>query len=91
MKIHHLTADAALQSLQSSQHGLTSAEAHRRLREFGPNRVATVRGEPLFLKFLKGFSHFFACILWVAAGLAFWAALHDPGAGWPRWGGRLWA
>ena len=81
MKIHHFTADAALQSLQSSQQGLTSAEAHRRLREFGPNRVATVRGEPLFLKFLKGFSHFFACILWVAAGLAFWAALYDPGAG----------
>jgi calcium-translocating P-type ATPase len=81
MKIHHLTADAALQSLQSTLHGLTSAEAQRRLREFGPNRVETVQGEALFLKLMKGFSHFFALILWVAAGLAFWAALYDPGAG----------
>jgi calcium-translocating P-type ATPase len=81
MKIHHLTADTALQSLQSSPHGLASAEAQRRFREFGSNQVATVRGEPLFLRFLQSFSHFFACILWVAAGLAFWAALYDPGAG----------
>src|SRR5215510_11957138 len=81
MKIHHLTADEALQSLQSTPHGLSSAEAQRRLLEFGPNRVEKGHGQSLYLKFLQGFSHFFALILWVAAALAFWAELHDPGAG----------
>jgi calcium-translocating P-type ATPase len=81
MKIHHLTADEAVQSLHSTAQGLSTAQAQRRLQEFGPNRVATGQRESLGLKFLRGFSHFFACILWVAAALAFWAALHDPGTG----------
>jgi magnesium-transporting ATPase (P-type) len=81
MKIHHLTADEALQSLQSAPHGLSSGTARRRLLEFGPNRVEKGQGESLFLKFLQGFSHFFALILWVAAALAFWAELQEPGAG----------
>jgi magnesium-transporting ATPase (P-type) len=81
MKIHHFTADEALQSLHSTADGLSSTEAHRRLLEFGPNRVETRQRESLFRKFLQGFSHFFACILWIAAALAFWAAVHDPDAG----------
>jgi sodium/potassium-transporting ATPase subunit alpha len=59
MKIHHLTAEDALQSLQSIPQGLSSAEAKRRLLEFGPNRLEKGHGESLFLKFLQGFSHFF--------------------------------
>jgi calcium-translocating P-type ATPase len=81
MKIHHLTADEALQSLQSTPQGLSSAEAKHRLLECGLNRVEKGQRASLCLKFLQGFSHFFALILWVAAALAFWAELHDPGAG----------
>ncbi|MEW6324562.1 MAG: cation-transporting P-type ATPase, partial [Nitrospirota bacterium] len=81
MKIHRLSIEEALASLQSGPDGLSAEEAGRRLREFGPNRVEQVRAEPLTWKFLRGFSHFFALILWLAAGLAFVAEWHDPGKG----------
>jgi sodium/potassium-transporting ATPase subunit alpha len=81
MKIHQLSAEEALQSLHSGPTGLSGAEAEHRSREFGPNRVERVRGTPWLVRFLKGFSHFFALILWVAAGLAFLAEWQDPGAG----------
>nr|MBI3614084.1 cation-transporting P-type ATPase [Nitrospirota bacterium] len=81
MKIHRLTIEDALASLQSGPSGLSGDEARRRLLEFGPNRVERIRGEPLLLRFLKSFSHFFALILWVAAGLAFFAEWNDPGKG----------
>lgn len=81
MKIHHLTVEEALHSLHSAPEGLSIAEAARRLSEFGPNRVEKIRAEPLVFRFLRGFTHFFAVILWVAAGLAFFAEWNDPGKG----------
>lgn len=81
MKIHHLTAEDALASLHSGPDGLTVAEAARRLLEFGPNQVESLPLEPLWLKFLKGFTHFFALILWFAAALAFVAEWRAPGQG----------
>lgn len=81
MKIHRLTPEDALQSVQSGPAGLSVAEAGRRLREYGPNQVTRARREPVVWKLLKEFTHFFALILWVAAGLAFWAEWRDPGQG----------
>jgi potassium/sodium efflux P-type ATPase len=81
MKIHHHSIEDAFQSLHSRPSGLAGVEAERRLREFGPNQVERVRGTPWLVRFLKGFSHFFALILWVAAGLAFFAEWQEPGAG----------
>jgi len=81
MKIHHLTVKEALASLRSGPEGLPAAEAARRIAEFGPNAVERVRREPLTLRFFKSFTHFFAIILWVAAGMAFFAETHDPGQG----------
>ncbi len=81
MKIHRLTAQQALASLQSGPDGLDEAEAVRRLREYGANRVERVAGRPPWRRFLEGFTHFFALILWVAAALAFFAAWHQPGEG----------
>ena len=81
MKIHHLSVDDALASLHSGPEGLSGAEAGRRLQEFGPNRVERVAATPLWVRFARGFTHFFAVILWVAAGLAFVAAWRDPGQG----------
>ena len=79
MRIHQLSAADAVASLQSSGAGLGLAEAQRRLREYGPNAVEkTVRG-PLWLRALKEFTSFFSLILWVAAGLAFFADWSDPG------------
>ncbi|HUW28426.1 MAG TPA: cation-transporting P-type ATPase [Sulfuriferula sp.] len=81
MKIHHLEAQAALASLNTSADGLSAAEVVRRFAEFGPNRVEKVAGVPLPLRLLREFTHLFAVILWVAAGLAFVADLADPGKG----------
>lgn len=81
MKIHQLSSEEALDSLHSGPEGLSSQEAHRRLLEYGPNRVEKVRTTPLALRFLRGFTHFFALILWLAAILAFAAAWYQPGQG----------
>ena len=81
MRITHLTPAEALSSLRSRAGGLSGTEAGHRLAEYGPNRVEVAKGEPLALRFLREFVHFFALILWFAAGLAFAADLYDPGLG----------
>src|SRR4029079_1272325 len=81
MKIHQLTADEALRSLQSGPAGLSADQAARRLVEFGPNQVVRARRESVLWQFFKEFIHFFALILWLAAGLAFWAHFKVPGQG----------
>ncbi|MEW5944473.1 MAG: cation-transporting P-type ATPase, partial [Pseudomonadota bacterium] len=81
MKIHLLTPEEALKSLHSGPDGLPRREARRRLAEYGPNRVEKVGGERLVVRFLQGFTHFFALILWLAATLAFVAEASDPGKG----------
>ena len=89
MRIHRLTADEAISSLKSSAAGLAPAEAARRLREYGPNRVEELHREHLLLGFAREFTHFFAIILWVAAALAFFAEQFDPGQGMARLGGAI--
>jgi sodium/potassium-transporting ATPase subunit alpha len=81
MRIPQLTAAEALAVLRSGERGLSTVEAARRLAEFGPNRVEEIRGEALWLRFAREFTHLFALILWLAAGLAFLAEQYDPGAG----------
>jgi magnesium-transporting ATPase (P-type) len=81
MKIQQLTAADAIESVHSSPTGLAQREATRRLGEFGPNELPRVPGEPLVLTFAKEFVHFFAIILWIAAALAFFAEIRQPGEG----------
>ena len=42
--------------------------------------------EPLALRLVKEFTHFFSLILWLAAGLAFFAEWSAPGQGMARLG-----
>jgi len=79
--IANLSVADALNSLRTSAEGLSSVEAQRRQREYGANRIEEARGVPLWRQFLREFSHFFALILWVAAGLAFFAESRNPGEG----------
>ncbi len=81
MSIAHQTPAAALAALGSGEQGLSGQEARRRNTEFGPNRVEAAAREPLWLTLLREFSHFFALILWLAAGLAFLAEHFEPGQG----------
>jgi calcium-translocating P-type ATPase len=84
--IHGLSAEQALASLKTTAAGLASAEATRRLAEFGPNHVEEVAREHLLLSFAREFTHFFAIILWIGAALAFAADYFDPGQGMGRLG-----
>jgi sodium/potassium-transporting ATPase subunit alpha len=81
MKIHHLTVNEALANLRTRPKGLSAAEAGRRLREFGPNRIERVRREHGWRRLLHSFTHFLALILWLAAALAFFAEYREPGQG----------
>ncbi|WP_226461381.1 cation-translocating P-type ATPase [Quatrionicoccus australiensis] len=81
MQIARLAPAEALAALDSSAAGLGGAEAARRLGEFGANRVAAAARQPAWLSLLGEFIHFFALILWLAAGLAFTAAWMQPGEG----------
>lgn len=81
MKIHNLSIEQSLISLKSSIDGLSARESKRRLTEFGLNVIEEIQREPLLLRFLREFTHFFAIILWIAAALAFTAEHFDPGQG----------
>lgn len=81
MKIHHLDPEEALESLDSSFAGLSDDEIEHRLHEYGFNKIEEVRKESVWLILLKEFSHFFALILWFAAGLAYFAELESPNQG----------
>ena len=81
MKIHHLTPEEALESLGSSMAGLADAAIEGRLHEFGFNRLEESQKKSALLAFSQEFLHFFALILWLAAGLAFFAESRQPGEG----------
>ncbi len=76
-----LSATEALASLNSSECGLTAAEAARRLAEFGPNQVERAPRTPWPWRALRHVTHFLALVLWFAAVLAFIAERWDPGQG----------
>lgn len=84
--IAQLTVAEALASLKSSPTGLSSAEAERRLAEFGPNKVIKITHAQWGRRILRDFAHFFAIILWISAALAFIAEWNDPGQGMDRVG-----
>lgn len=81
MHLANLSIAEALRSLDSSEQGLSAAEAARRLCEYGENRIAEIGGEAAWRRFLREFTHFFAIILWIAAALAFFAESRSPGEG----------
>ncbi|MBL8424627.1 MAG: cation-transporting P-type ATPase [Candidatus Accumulibacter phosphatis] len=86
MRIHSLSAEQALASLNSSAEGLDATEAARRLAEYGANHLEEVERQHLLLRFAQEFTHFFAIILWIGALLAFVAEHFDPGQGMARLG-----
>lgn len=80
-RIQELTAREAVSSLRSAPAGLATAEVGRRLDRFGPNVLTSTRRKPMAERFLRSFTHFFAILLWAAAGLALLAELYEPGGG----------
>jgi magnesium-transporting ATPase (P-type) len=59
--------------------GLTAAEAERRLRADGPNRLPTPARTPAWRQLAAEMVHFFALLFWVAGALAFVAGMPQLG------------
>ncbi len=70
-----------LASLRSAPEGLGAEEARRRAAEYGPNRIEEAKRERRAFRIARQFVHFFALVLWAAAGLAFLADAFEPGQG----------
>lgn len=66
-----LPSEAALVELRTTREGLSPDEAAARLVRMGSNELPTARGRRLPRQLLDQLIHFFALMLWVAAGLAF--------------------
>jgi len=81
MKIHNLPKEDVLRTLVTSERGLTEEDARARFIEFGPNEIKGARKTPLWVKFLRQFTHFLAILLWIGAGLAFLSEYLHPGEG----------
>ncbi len=81
MNPHRVAIDRLYTHLHSSEQGLTQAEAVRRQARYGVNRLEKIAGQSMAIRLFKEFTHFFALILWLAAGLAFFAEWRDPGQG----------
>lgn len=66
-----LDVASAFELLHSSREGLSVEDATARLASTGPNELPMPRGPSLPRQFAGQLFHFFALMLWVAAGLAF--------------------
>jgi Ca2+-transporting ATPase len=64
---HSIETDEALQRLESSISGLTSADAQQRLAEYGPNAIPEERRRSLLVMLLGQFADFMIVVLLVAA------------------------
>lgn len=79
--IHRLAPEEALTQLGSRLEGLTEAEADaRRVRTAG-SKGYSGRAVALIGKAARQFTHFFALLLWAAAGLCFLLDYFRPGEG----------
>ncbi len=81
MSQHRHDIERLYAHVRSSADGLSQAEAVRRLQQYGYNRIEKIAEQSLPKKLLREFTHFFALILWLAAGLAFFAEWREPGQG----------
>ena len=81
MNPHRHAIEKLYAHLHSNAQGLTQAEAAQRLARYGANQLEEITEQSFAGRLLKEFTHFFALILWLAAGLAFVAEWKDPGQG----------
>ncbi len=57
-------------ALSTSQKGLSEVEAENRLKDFGSNRIASIRHSSVFKEFVSHFISLMAILLWVSGAIA---------------------
>jgi len=78
---HKLSLAELQQQLNCTNTGLSSVDAKNRLSEYGTNELNVRKDTPEIIKFLRQFTNFFALLLIVGSGLAFFADYLKPGEG----------
>ncbi|NQU97945.1 HAD-IC family P-type ATPase [Candidatus Woesearchaeota archaeon] len=81
MDEHKIPLEELYRIVHSSEKGLSSEEAKKRISKYGENIIQEKDHVPLILKFLKHFTNFFALLLLFGSGLAFFAEYIIPGEG----------
>ncbi len=69
MPYYNQTVNQTLKQLKTSDRGLQSTEAKKRLSEYGPNTIR-VKGQPLWRKIIEPFADVFMLVLFIAAVLS---------------------
>ncbi len=70
MRWHQKRSEEIIDELRSSKEGLSSAEAARRINEYGPNELKEKQKKTLFMMFLDQFKDFMIMVLIAAAVVA---------------------
>ncbi|MDR9456942.1 MAG: HAD-IC family P-type ATPase [Salegentibacter sp.] len=70
---HSISIEETLEKVSGKKEGLSSEEAQKRQEKFGKNKLPEKGGMNPFLLFLKQFKDFLILILFIAAGVAWWA------------------
>jgi sodium/potassium-transporting ATPase subunit alpha len=81
MEFHKVGLEKLYASVSSSEHGLSTAEAERRLKQHGYNTLGSKKKSYAIVKFFLQFKNFFALLLVFGALLAFLAEYLMPGEG----------
>ncbi len=67
---YNLKQSQVLELLNSTENGISSEEAKKRLEKFGSNTLPSKKGTPLIIKLLSQFKDFLILLLMFAAGLS---------------------
>ncbi len=70
-RLPEMEADQVFETLETSPAGLTAAEAHRRIRQYGKNELPKPVPRSLWRLLFDQLTHFMALLLWVAGAMAF--------------------
>lgn len=77
--VQKLTVAQVLERFETSQSGLTTAQAEACAQKYGKNLLAQEKRKSRLLAFLANFVHLMAILLWVGGGVAMFAGIPQLG------------
>jgi len=71
MLFYQQTAEDVLRELSSTPNGLSTHQAHERLKQYGPNEIS-LKAESFWKKLVEPFANVFMAVLFIAVLISFW-------------------